>query len=309
MLPHLNFLYFQLGPVKIYTWGLFVSLGFLISLAVFVKKYPQDKNVFTDILLYVLIGAMIGARLFYVFFYAPERLAALRDFWKIWQGGMSSFGGFFGGTLAAYLYARIKKIKFLLLANKLAFVLPLGLAIARMGCYLINDHPGIKTIASPLSVAYPDGPRYDLGLLLFIFDTIIFAYFLLRRQPFNVLANFLIIYGIGRFILDFLRVGEPAYAGLLPSQYGSIVLLAIGFYLAAKKNNMGLFGKLFLKNKKTVEESRPEKEPKEEPKKKGGLNEEMVSESMGIEPEEPGAMPEIFDKAGEEESAKEEKKE
>lgn len=236
MLPYLHLLYIELGPVKIYTWGFFVSLGFLAALAFLAKKYPAEKNIFIDLLLYVLIGAMAGARLFYVLFYAPDTTSALWDFWKIWQGGMSSFGGFFGGTLAACIYARVKKIKFLWLANRVAFVLPLGLAIARIGCYLINEHPGIKTMASPLSVAYPDGPRYDLGVLLFIFDALMFAYFLLRgRKPFNILANFLIIYGIGRFFLDFLRVGEPAYAGLIPSQYGSIILLAIGLYLSAKK--------------------------------------------------------------------------
>lgn len=235
MLPYLHFLYFQLGSMKIYTWGFFTSLGFLAAYAVLLKKYPQDKNIFTDVLLYILIGAMIGARLFYILFYAPETLAALRDFWKIWQGGMSSFGGFFGGAMAAYIFTRIKKINFYELAEKAAFVLPLGLAIARIGCYLINDHPGIKTTASPLSVAYPDGPRYDLGLLLFIFDSLLFLYLFFRRKSFNVLANFLIIYGIGRFLLDFLRVGESAYAGLLPSQYGSIILLAIGIYLAVKK--------------------------------------------------------------------------
>lgn len=71
---------------------------------------------------------------------------------------------------------------------------------------------------------------------------------------------------------------------------------------------MGFFSKLFSKNKKTIEENRLKKEPNDEPKEKGGLNEEMVSESMKTESAERNALPEIFEKAGEEESAKEEKK-
>ncbi len=217
--------------MKIYTWGFLVSLGFLAAYAVLLKKYPSEKNIFSDILLYALIGAMIGARLFYILFYAPETLAALADFWKVWQGGMSSFGGFFGGFAAICFYARAKKINLYALCQKVAFVLPLGLAISRIGCYLINDHPGIKTMASPLSVAYPDGPRFDLGLLLFIFDAMLFAYLALKPKKNLYLENFLVIFGIGRFLLDFLRVGEPIYAGLIPSQYGSILMIAIGFYL------------------------------------------------------------------------------
>ncbi len=231
MLPYLHLLFIQLGPVKIYTWGFFVSLGFLAAYAVLIKKYPSEKNIFTDSLLYILIGSMIGARLFYVLFYAPETLSAIRDFWKIWQGGMSSFGGFFAGFAVIYFYAKIKKINLYVLSGKIAFVLPLGLAISRIGCYLINDHPGIKTIASPLSVAYPDGPRFDLGLLLLIFDAMLFAYLALKKKKTLYLESFLIIFGAGRFLLDFLRVEEPRFAGLIPSQYGSILMIAIGIYL------------------------------------------------------------------------------
>lgn len=235
MLPYLHLLYIQLGPLKIYTWGFFAALGFFAAYLYLAKKEPEHKTIFSDLLLYALIGSMLGARLVFILFYSGDAAGELKNFYKIWQGGMSSFGGFFGGVLAVYIYTRAKKIKFLWLANRIAFVLPLGLAIARIGCYIVNDHPGIKTTASLLSVAYPDGPRYDLGFLLLIFDVLIFIYFLSRRRSFNVLANFLIIYGIGRFLLDFLRVGEPAYAGLIPSQYGSIILLGIGVYLVIKK--------------------------------------------------------------------------
>lgn len=70
---------------------------------------------------------------------------------------------------------------------------------------------------------------------------------------------------------------------------------------------MGFFSKLFSKNKEAQEE-RPKKEVKEAPKEKSGLNEEMVSESMEMESVENDGLPEIFEKAGEEEPAKEEQK-
>jgi len=242
MLPYLHFQYLAIGPVKIYTWGFFVALGFLAALALLIKRHPQEKDIFIDLILSILIGAIIGARAFFILFYSDAR-ALNMGMLKIWEGGMSSMGGIFGGISAAYLYARYKKINFYGLAQKLAFVLPLGLAIGRIGCALINEHPGIKTWAHPLSVAYPDGPRFELGLLEMIFDALIFIYFLalLKKYPKRkhlFLEQFLIIFGIGRFLMDFLRVGEPKVAGLIPSQYGTIIMAVIGIYLLIKNRHL-----------------------------------------------------------------------
>jgi len=244
MIPYFHFEFIRLGPLKLYMWGFFVSLGFLAVLVFFIKKYPKEKEIFVDLILYILIGAIVGARLFYSLFYTPELSTGLKNILKVWDGGMSSFGGFFGGFFVALFYAHYKKINFYNLAQKLAFILPLGLAIGRVGCFLINDHPGLKTTASPLSLAYPGGSRFDLGFLLMLFNLLIFVYFVIDFRFFSLLKSktiffirghylekFLLIYGVGRFFLDFLRVGEPQYAGLIPSQYGSILLIAIFGYL------------------------------------------------------------------------------
>ncbi|MBU4421618.1 prolipoprotein diacylglyceryl transferase [Patescibacteria group bacterium] len=272
MIPYLHFLYLQLGSIKIYTWGFFVSLGFLITLAILVRQYPKEKNMFIDLALYIIIGAIIGSRLFYVAIYAPDTLEAFKNIFKIWEGGMASFGGILGGASAMLLYLRKKKLNLYEYAQKIAFILPLGLAIGRIGCFLVNDHPGIKTIAMPFSLAYPDGARFDLGYLLMLFNAFLFMYFLiLRKRSLDsardnfsqegarsldfardnfsqegkrkisypqvkqlYLENFLLIYGIGRFLLDFLRIDEPKIAGLIPSQYGSMLLVALGSYLIIK---------------------------------------------------------------------------
>jgi phosphatidylglycerol:prolipoprotein diacylglycerol transferase len=249
MFPYFHILYFQLGPVKIFTWGLFVSLGFLAAILFLIKKHPDDKNNLIDLLIYILLGSMLGARLFFVLFYSGDILGGLREFYKIWNGGMSSFGGFAGGTLAAYLFSRLKKVDFRDMANELVLALPLGLAIARIGCYLVNDHPGIKTNLTFLAVNYPDGARFDLGLLLAVFDAALFIYFLLRRTK-NRLGEFLMIYSAGRYVLDFLRVGEPTFAGLIPSQYGSMILFAIGAILSIKCKTMKKISLDFMKSEK-----------------------------------------------------------
>jgi len=236
MIPYLHFLYLAVGPLKIYTWGFFVSLGFLSATMVLIKKYPDYKEHFINLLLYILIGSMVGARIFFVIFYDS---ASIKDIFKIWEGGMSSFGGLIGGLAVILMYSHFKRINAYQLLQKVAFVLPLGLAIARIGCFLINDHSGIITIASPLSVNYPDGPRFDLGYLEMIFDGLIFVYFILKRGKTLYFENFLLIYGAGRFLLDFLRIGEPKFAGLIPSQYGSIIMIVVALYFTIKNRPEG----------------------------------------------------------------------
>jgi len=234
MFPYIHTEYFLIGPIKIYFWGFFVSLGFLISIIYLIKKYPNEKEVFVDIGLYGLLGSLLGARVFYTIFYAGDFVYALKHFFNIWQGGLSSFGGFFGATVAIFIYIKRKKLDFYEVAQKVAFILPLGLAIGRLGCFFINDHPGIKTSLDFLAVAYPDGVRFDLGLLLVLLNLIIFISFLKIRGRF--FEYFMLFYGIGRFTLDFLRIDEPVFAGLIPSQYGSILLIVFSLYLLKKLN-------------------------------------------------------------------------
>jgi len=180
------------------------------------------------------LGSLLGARVFYTLFYANDIIFALKHFFNIWLGGLSSFGGFFGTTLAIFIYIKLKKLNFYEIAQKIAFILPLGLAIGRFGCFFINDHPGIKTSFNFLAVAYPDGPRFDHGLLLIFLNLAIFALFLKIKGRY--LEYFMLLYGIGRFGLDFLRIDEPMFAGLIPSQYGSILLIALSLYLLKKLN-------------------------------------------------------------------------
>ena len=82
MIPYFHFEFIRLGPLKLYMWGFFVSLGFLAVLVFFIKKYPKEKEIFVDLILYILIGAIVGARLFYSLFYTPELSTGLKNILK-----------------------------------------------------------------------------------------------------------------------------------------------------------------------------------------------------------------------------------
>ncbi|MFH1046679.1 MAG: prolipoprotein diacylglyceryl transferase family protein [Patescibacteria group bacterium] len=258
MIPYFRFTSIPLGPISVQVWGLAVATGILVALLLarrLAVRAKLDGENYIDLALWVLVPAVLFARLGFVIFYGlTDVLANPLSIWRLWDGGMSSFGGYFGAAVGAGLFVRRKKILFRPYAEVTAFVLPLGYGIGRIGCFLIHDHPGILN-SSFLSVNFPTGPRLDHGLLLSLFGFVLFGVFcLLRRSGWEVDADrwrylplLLVTYGTYRFMLDFFRAwdlpnSDSRFLYLAPSQYGAIVLVLIGIYLFAvqKKINQSI---------------------------------------------------------------------
>jgi phosphatidylglycerol:prolipoprotein diacylglycerol transferase len=248
MIPFFHFTTIPLGPVNLQVWGLMVALGILAALGVaylLAKRFDLDGDLFLDLAVWALVSALIFARLAYVVFYNME--GALADplmVFRVWDGGMSSFGGYLGAAIGTLIFVRRRKFKLRPYAELAAFALPLGYGIGRLGCFFIHDHPGIL-IDCLLSVRFPTGARLDHGLLLSIVGFAIFAAWLALWkwrgwQPgadrWRYLPTLLIVYGLARFGLDFLRAwdlpsSEPRFLYLLPSQYGGLILAMVGLWL------------------------------------------------------------------------------
>jgi len=256
MLPYIEIITINLGPITLQFWGLMVSLGFIVAiiLAYFLAK---KSNIKTDhifnLAFWILLSSLIFARIFHVLFYEPVfYFQNLVEVFKIWHGGLSVFGGFIGAIIAYYLYVRKHKLDFWRLGDLLIFTLPLGLAVGRLGCTFIHDHPGRLTDFF-LAFNYPGGPRHDLGFYLSLTNLFIFILFLIfyklnkdRFAGFYVVA-YALIYGVARFFLDFLRaadvVGADArYFGLTPAQYASLVFVALGLFLFYRLKYKEVYG-------------------------------------------------------------------
>ncbi len=187
-----------------------------------------------------MVAAFIGARFSHVFLYEwPYYREHLGEIIRIDQGGLSSFGGFFGAAVATILLARIRRLNFLKYADVLLYAFPLGWGIGRFGCFLTHMHPG-QLSSAWFAVQYPGGARLDMGIIeSFAAFAIFVVFFLLarRRRPDGFfVAVFVTIYGLLRFGFDFFRsadlpISDTRYFGLTPAQYGSVALVALGFYL------------------------------------------------------------------------------
>jgi phosphatidylglycerol---prolipoprotein diacylglyceryl transferase len=97
------------------------------------------------------------------------------------------------------------------------YAVPFGWFFGRVACYLVHDHPGLRT-SSWLAVKYPGGARYDLGLLEAMFLVLLCgAFWLLARAPRPpgfFFGAFFLAYGVFRVGLDQLHVDPPRYAGI-----------------------------------------------------------------------------------------------
>lgn len=248
MITYFDFSTFHIGPIAFHVWGIMVALGFIVSVLVaraLVRRRGGDPETMSSLALWMLGGAAVGARLVHALVYFPSDY--LRDpveILRIWNGGLSSLGGFVGGSLAALTYLRRRgqtsNVKRQMYFFAAVFAFPWGYAIGRIGCYLTHMHPGRLT-SSILGVRYPGGTRYDGGLIeavngLLMGITILIVRRLTRRDDIAV-ASGVLWYAIVRFFTDFLRssdlpTSDIRWYGLTPAQFGMILILLILFLYA-----------------------------------------------------------------------------
>jgi len=140
---------FRLGnSFAISPHGLFIAIGFMIGAWLFgriaVARGVEERAI-SSIVLWSLIGAIVGARFFYVVAhwseFAPKPVEAL----LIWKGGISLLGGIAGATIANAINIRRFGLRFFQVADALAAPLALGIAVGRIGDLIIGDHLGRPT--------------------------------------------------------------------------------------------------------------------------------------------------------------------
>jgi phosphatidylglycerol:prolipoprotein diacylglycerol transferase len=235
------------APLSLKPFGLLVATG--VYLGAFVtSRYANRRGVSPRAIasfVYWVVGiGFIGGHVLDVLFYSPERLKT--DPWaivRVWDG-LSSFGGFIGGSFGALLWRMKQRVRILPYADLVASGLPLGWVFGRAGCAVVHDHPGLASDAW-YAVAFPSGGRLGLGLIeMGLTVPLAIAFLLMQRRAWPwgfFLAVLCCAYAPVRFVLDFLRIREnvPALdlyadrriASLTPAQWASIALFAFGVWL------------------------------------------------------------------------------
>jgi phosphatidylglycerol:prolipoprotein diacylglycerol transferase len=231
-----------IGKLTIHAFGILVAIGILVG-AKLTKKRGRELGLVDEqvdsMITFTLVFGFICAHLFDVVAY---QTFGGHPTWKDILNpisGFSSFGGFAGALIGLFTWCRRHKQPIMPYADSLAFGLATGWMFGRLGCFTAHDHPGLHTHFF-LAVHYPDGVRYDLGLLEAVWAggvTVLFAFLRRKKQPIGTYVTILTLaYAPVRFGLDFLRatdVPEPdaRYYGLTPAQWGCFAVLIAGIVL------------------------------------------------------------------------------
>ncbi len=247
---NLNPILLQIGPAEIRWYGLVYAVGFLGTLIflLHLQKKAQLKltrDEIYDLVLYAMLGVMIGARLFMVLWEPTYYLSNPVNLLKIWEGGMSFHGGFAGIIIAVYLFAKKKKLSFLELADLFTFPTMLALALGRIANFINGELWGTITTQEKTSwcvnfknTGGGDICRHPQQLYAATYRIILSIYFLalILKTKFKagfLFWNFMLLEGLGRFIVDFWRE-DQRFIYLSLGQYFSIIMILISTIVLLK---------------------------------------------------------------------------
>ncbi|KKQ80777.1 MAG: Prolipoprotein diacylglyceryl transferase [Parcubacteria group bacterium GW2011_GWC2_38_7] len=242
----------KLGPFAIHWYGFLMIVGGLLGFSLIlwlIKKYQLDKKFFEDLLFWWVVGAIIGARIYYVIYAWEMYKDNWLDIFKLWQGGLAVHGIMIGGLITTFVYCRIKKKDFLLTADLVVTGLVTAQIIGRVGNYFNQEIFGKPTNLSwgiPIEPAFrpeqflnsnyfhPTFIYESLGnILILIILFLIHKYRFKKKQflPGQIFFSYLVLYSILRFSLEFLRVDySPVVFGVRWAQLLSAII-ALTFIL------------------------------------------------------------------------------
>jgi phosphatidylglycerol:prolipoprotein diacylglycerol transferase len=262
----------QLGPVAIHWYGIMYLLGFGLAWWLGLRRVRAgrlpgvNEQAYGDLLFYGMLGVVLGGRLGYILFYNfTEFVQNPSMLIRIWEGGMSFHGGLLGVLVACVWWSRRHRLHFFDVVDFVAPLVPPGLGFGRLGNYIGAELWG-KFTGAGWGVVFPRsdlGPYTGMpldrlrelhasgvldafarhpsqlyqaaleGLVMFI---VLWVYSRKPRPRYAVSGMFALLYGVFRFVVEFVRVpdaqlGYLAFGWLTMGQVLSLPLIVLGLFL------------------------------------------------------------------------------
>jgi phosphatidylglycerol:prolipoprotein diacylglycerol transferase len=254
VLPYISLPELKLGPVPIHWFGILVAIGVIIGISLARWRAPKhgvDRDKLESFINWLLLSGFIGAHVLDVLFYHPEQVLerpyALLFIWE----SLSSFGGFIGGLVGVLLWRKFRNggQSIMPYGDLILSVFPVAWIFGRLGCAVVHDHKGMA-VAEPnlLTVAFPDGPHYDLGLLEAMFAVVLsLAAASLWGKPRKVgtyTALACLLYAPVRFAMDFRRAqagptSDARYLSFTPAKWACVALFVVGIVVLVRRRPAG----------------------------------------------------------------------
>jgi phosphatidylglycerol:prolipoprotein diacylglycerol transferase len=253
---------FEIGPVPVYSYGLFLGLTFIVGSILFnreLKRNGYSENIGANMVFLCLIGGIIGSKLFYVLeewnfsqtkplssFFTKEMLLS--------PSGLTFYGGLLLAIILVSIYSRSKKIPVLKMFDLMSPAAALGYGIARIGCHLSGDgdygtvvngtfwefigysYANGTVPTKPGELVHPTSV-YELVAAILIFTFL----WRIRKDyavPGIVFAYYLILSGIERFLIEFIRLNPIVVAGMSQAQLISLGMMITGILLLISRKKL-----------------------------------------------------------------------
>jgi len=249
---------FHIGSLSIRWYGLMFAMAFLSGYLIFTKALKikrLDAEMLDQLLIYVALGTIVGARLGHCLFYEPSYyLQNPVEILKIWEGGLASHGAAIGIVLSLWLYIRKHKLSFLWLMDRIVIVVPLGGAFIRTG-NLFNSEIYGRATELPWGFLFerdivrdvntgailPNLPSHPTQLYEALSYALIFAilflYYRSKKDEIRdglIFGIFLILLFAARFFIEFIKNDQVSFeSGMFINmgQWLSLPFIVIGVIL------------------------------------------------------------------------------
>jgi len=210
-----------------YIAGILVGWWYLLKLLA-QPGAPMARRHADDLVFYATLGIILGGRIGYVLFYAPDMLLHPLRVFRLWDGGMSFHGGVIGTSIGLILFARKHRLDWLRVHDYIACVVPFGLFFGRLANFVNGELWG-KPADVPWAIVFERTVPFDMveparhpsqlyeagleGIVLFALLWFAFWRTKARYQPGKLVGLFVLGYGIARFIVEFFREPDAQFRG------------------------------------------------------------------------------------------------
>lgn len=248
--------YIKIGNITIYYYSILIITGVILAYYLSIKEADKNglgKKYIDDLLYYLVIFGILGARLYYVIFNFSYYKNDILSIFKIWEGGIAIYGAVIAGIITIYYYSKKNKKDFLLTLDTIAPGLILAQAIGRWGNFF--NHEAYGSVVSLSFLEKLHIPNFIIKEMLingtyhhptFLYESLwcllgFIVLLIIRKKTKDkykiVTYSYFIYYGIGRLLIEGLRTDSLYLWNFRISQIVSVILIIVGIIGIIKERN------------------------------------------------------------------------
>jgi phosphatidylglycerol---prolipoprotein diacylglyceryl transferase len=242
---------FEIGPFTVYTYGVMLAAAYLLGLQLAIyrsKKAGLDSGRVLDLGVYLVIAALVGAKLLLLLVNFGYFGTNPREILVLARSGGVFYGGLIGATLVAFWYIRRHQLPLWTTCDMFAPGIALGHVIGRLGCLMAGCCYGLPTtrpwgitftdpfaatnVGTPLNIPLHPTQVYEAGAELIILGLLLVTERKGRTFPGRTFWLYMLLYAISRFVIEFYRGDERGVImGLSTSQFISVILAPLSIVM------------------------------------------------------------------------------